>query len=96
MKELLQENGWLGVAFILTLQFVYSIWKDKTASKDKSLNDNTFAVTALTASVDKLQTVVAAIPKLQTDMKRNFSALRIISGNDWPRIRDEILKDADL
>jgi hypothetical protein len=71
MKELLQENGWLGVAFILTLQFVYTIWKDNNKSKDDALKENT-----------------AAIQKLQKDMNRFFTGLKLVAGNRWgPEIK---------
>lgn len=66
MKELLAENGWLGVAFILTLQFVYTVWKDKSKGHDDALNKNT-----------------AAIEKLQKDLNRYYTGLKIISGNRW-------------
>lgn len=66
MKEILAENGWLGVAFILTLQFVYSVWKDKNKNHDDALNKNT-----------------AAIEKLQKDLNRYFTAIKILSGARW-------------
>ena len=66
MKELLQENGWLGVALILTIQFVYTVWKDKQKTNDDALKANT-----------------AAILKLQKDMNRFFTGLKIVAGNRW-------------
>jgi hypothetical protein len=53
MKELLQDNGWAGVTIILCLQFVYSVWKDKTASKDKSLDANTEAIKKLNKDMNR-------------------------------------------
>lgn len=53
MKELLQENGWLGVAFILTLQFVYTIWKDKQKTNDDALKANTAAILKLQKELNR-------------------------------------------
>jgi len=53
MKDLLQENGWLGVAFILTLQFVYTIWKDKNKAKENALSANTEAIKKLSKDLNR-------------------------------------------
>lgn len=53
MKELLQENGWLGVAFILTLHFVYVVWKDKNKGKDDELAQNTLAIRKLNRDLNR-------------------------------------------
>ena len=37
MKELLAEHGWLGATIIVLIQFVYSIWKDRSKEDRKIL-----------------------------------------------------------
>lgn len=53
MKEILDEHGWLGVSFILLIQFLYQLWKDKNKSKDDTLSANTKAIKQLNRDLNR-------------------------------------------
>lgn len=101
------EYGIGGICVLLTLQVLFRVgeflWKLK--EKKETLSEN--AITALTKAVQdctlatqllehRLKTLEGALtelPKLKTDLQRSFSALKILAGEKWQTIRDEILKD---
>lgn len=53
MKELLQENGLLGVSLILVARFAWDIYLEKTKSKDKALDANTLAIQKLNKDLNR-------------------------------------------
>ena len=104
------EYGVAGVCVLLTImilikvgEYVLSIAKEKetlseTAVKNLSaeLKDNTQALRDLSGRLEKAEALAADIPKLKIDVRRFYTAIKTISGDEWPRVRDEIMKDSDL
>lgn len=43
-----------------------------------------------------LKNVLKRDEKRAIDIRRAFKAIRIMAGNDWPKIREEIMKDEKL
>ena len=94
MKELISLESTLAGVFIMqVLKFVWDIVKKKQDHSEDTMKYNTVAVQTLTASLDKLKEQISEIPKMKTDIKRSFTAHKIIAGDKWPEIRKEIMEE---
>lgn len=96
-----------GLCALLTLlvvlkagEIVLAFQKKKEALSESAIKDLTIAVQQNTAAtqhldrrLEKLEGVAAELPKFKLDIRRFYSALKVIAGDKWPRIRDEIMKD---
>lgn len=87
------EYGVAGVCVLLTImilvkvgEFLWSLRVKKDSVSDQAIKD-------LTAAVEKLEHTVADLPKFKTDIRRFYAAIKHVSGDKWPTIRDEIMKD---
>lgn len=69
-------------------EFIFQIFKkDRLADKE--------TINRLTASVDKLeQTMEKVMPlmRLPRDVRRVYRAIKILAGDRWPEISEEIVK----
>lgn len=65
-------------------------WRE---NKDR-ISDET--VRKLIASIDELKIAVSDLPKLKTDVRRYYHALKVLAGSKWPQVRAEILKEDEL
>ena len=63
---------------------------DTFKKKNQDLTSNTKAVTDLTKSIEKLEKDMAEIPKLRLDLRRYYTAVKILAGDKWPDIRKEL------
>lgn len=90
---LLKEYGIFALIAVIAVKMLIDIFRDKSAKQAKALEDNTEAVKDLTASMKEIKEQVAEIPKMKTDIKRNFAASKIIAGDQWPHIRKEITEE---
>ncbi len=95
---------------ILALQLVVSvgrvIWgiiKSKNDLSEQTVKDlsitlqlNTKAVEKLETSLKEIEQEISEIPKFKKDLTRLFSAVKFISGPQWPHIRKTILEDESL
>jgi hypothetical protein len=96
-----------GICVLLTLmvlvrvaEFVYSLHEKRESLSEnaiteltKAVQENTFAVKMLDARIATVETSMSELPKLKNDLRRSFCAVKEIAGDDWPRIRDVIMKD---
>lgn len=85
-------------------EFVWKIVerKEKVSEKTienliRSVQDNTVALQFLDARFDQrlknIEASIAELPKLKTDLRRFYAAMKEIAGDKWPAIREEITKD---
>lgn len=61
-----------------------------------SMEQNTEAVGHLEGRLKSLESSLAEIPKIKIDLRRYYLALKMIAGEDWPAVREEITKDSEL
>lgn len=101
------EYGVAGVCVLLTIsvllrvgEFVLKARAQKeSASEDavkaltKAVVENTAALEGLNRRMAELERVLGDLPRLKNDIRRSFAAIKEVAGPDWPRIRDEIMKD---
>lgn len=87
------KYGVAGVCVLLTIMVLIQVgkfvWTVKQ-EKDK-LSDDTVA--DLVKAVEKLEHTVSDLPKFRTDVRRFYTAIKVIAGDKWPQVRDEIMKD---
>lgn len=89
--------------FMKMVEFIVTILKKKSELSEKSIADLTSALRVNTAAVEKLDARIAAaektmaeLPKLKLDLRRLFTAVKRISGDDWEKIRKEIMDDVAM
>lgn len=101
------EYGIGGLCIILTLmvllkvgEFLWNIHEKSGAISSASIEKLTAAVTENTSAVMKLdyrlehlEKSVSDLPKFKEDIRKFYLAIKELSGDNWPKIRDEILKD---
>lgn len=101
------EYGIGGICVLLTLtvllkvaEFIWSVREKKESLSEQAVTDLTKAVQANTVATQflehRLQTLessVNEVPKLKTDLRRFYSAIKEIAGDRWGKIREEIMKD---
>ncbi len=94
-----------GIAVMLCLHFVFKVgeflWnmlKKKSELSDLSVEKLTTAINHGTNAIEKLEHELislkkdmAQIPRFKHDLRRAFMAIRIISGEKWPKIREELM-----
>lgn len=97
----------VSVCIILSLQLVVKVgeflWKLKekkdSASEEaiknltKALENNTETTRHLDVRLSKLETSLDGHVKLRKDVRRAFSAVKLVAGDRWPEIMKEILED---
>jgi hypothetical protein len=81
---------------LMLAKFFWGLRKAKEDTSEETLKYNTQAVQNLPMSLEKLKDQISALPKMQKDLKRSFVGIKIIAGNDWPRIRKEIEEEENL
>lgn len=96
-----------GIAVVLCLhllfkigEFLWTMLKKKSELSDLSVERLTHALEINTGAVKKLEIELnhikqdlSQIPRFKSDLRRAFLALRIMSGEDWPKIRAEIMEE---
>lgn len=107
MEAVFQRYGIAGVCILLTLmlfahvgEFLWKIQQKKSTATDEAIEqlttaveENTCAHKSLQNRIIHLESTIAELPKFKTDVRRFYAAIKELSGDEWPRIRDEILKD---
>lgn len=101
------EYGIGGACVLLTLTILMKVgeflWKLKE-QKDhlseatmqsliRAVQENTGAMQLLEHRLRTLEANMSEVPKLKTDLRRFYAAVKEIAGERWPAIRDEIVKD---
>lgn len=107
-KVMSLEYGISGVCVLLTLmiflkvgEFLWALQKKKESLSESTTRDlisavqaNTVATQHLDQRLKHLEKAISDVPKLKTDMRRFYIALKEVAGPvQWPRIRDEFMKD---
>jgi Tfp pilus assembly protein PilO len=87
------EYGVAGVCVLLTIMVVFQAFKFVWALREKKDNLSEKTIKELVIAVQKLEQTVADLPKFRTDIRRFYAAIKHVSGDRWPTIRDEIMKD---
>lgn len=59
----------------------------------RAVQDSTLAMKMIDLRLKAIEASNSDLPKLKNDLRRVYTALKEISGDDWSRIRDEIMKD---
>jgi C4-dicarboxylate transporter len=84
---------------IVILMIVYIVFKVSEFFWNRH-QDNTDTMKQLSKNLEAntatLKNLNSKIPKLHTDLNRLFSAVKIITGDDWPKIREEIMKEHEF
>lgn len=101
MEELfVSKYGVVGVFILLTIHLLWKVamfvWELKS-KKDSATEDTVAAlveaVDDVTDEMNELKDVLGEVKKLRVDLRRFYSAIKILAGDKWPRIRDEMLKE---
>ena len=99
-----------GIIIILALQliaklgeFAWGFVKKKSELSEQSINRLSSSLEANTKAVEKLEyriveaeQTISEIPKLKQDLRRLFTAVKRIAGDEWTDIRKDILDDERL
>lgn len=105
--EFFSKYGFAGVIVLLAIRIVISVgeflWRlhekknqvcETTIERlTESVKKNTIAIEVLTREIEKLEIPVKEVPKLKTDIRRFYLAVKAIAGDRWNQIRDEVLRD---
>lgn len=83
--------------------FVYEIIKEKQKDAEKDttnledlLAKNITVVRQLESDIKMVQDTLAQIPKLQKDLRRYYTAIKYLAGNDWPTISKVIVEEEEF
>lgn len=101
------EYGIGGVCVLLTLmvllrvaEFVWKMVERKGKISEETLEtlvravrESTVAMKFQDQRLKSIEDAVSELPKIKTDLRRFYAAMKEIAGDQWPAIRDEILKD---
>jgi hypothetical protein len=87
--------------FLFSLgEFVWKIKKEKDQLSEKTILElvaamkaNTESLKTLDHEMKALKDAFAEVPKLKLDLRRLFSATKMLAGDQWSDIRDEIMRD---
>lgn len=84
-------------------EFVFEMQKKRNEVSEDSIRNLTAALQVNTAAVEKLQgrmnemdQKLADIPKFKQDLRRAFTALKYLAGNEWNDVRNEMFSEGDL
>lgn len=86
--------------FLKILEFMWQFVKKKIDTNEDitkelitALNGCTSALAKLDEKVASLEAVLLEIPKFKLDLKRMFTAIKMMAGEDWAKIKKEIMDD---
>lgn len=87
------------MAFYICLRLIEFFWKQYTSKSEKTdeaIKKLTRAVEENTKSLKSLDGHISEFPKLKTDLNRLYTATKMLAGDQWPQIREEIMQDAEM
>lgn len=76
--------------------FLWEMLKQKSAVSEQSIQRLIEAVNRLEDRVREADVLLRSIPKISRDLKQAFMAIKILAGDNWSHIRDEIAEDSDV
>lgn len=84
-------------------EFAWDLFKKKSELSEQSvqklttaLEINTQAVTKLECRIQEVEAELSEIPKFKQDLRRLFSAVKSMAGDDWASIRKHIMEDENF
>lgn len=92
-KEISSKYGLVGIVIMLAIMVVIRVGEYLMKVKDRRDAVTEKSLQQLTAAVTRLEHTMSEIPKIKTDVRRFYAAVKIISGENWQKVRDEILKE---
>lgn len=109
-KLLTLEYGIAGLCVLVTLSILVKVgeflWvhkKEKDVLSNVEIKKLTSAVEANTAAsshlenrLKNLEEKYSDLPKFKEDMRRFYAAIKVMAGEEWPTIRDEIIKEKEF
>lgn len=88
--------------FTSFLKFLWSLVKKKAELSEQSIEKLTIALQLNTKATEKLESRIneveqelAEIPKFKNDLRRLFTGVKALAGEDWSRIRKIIMDDEE-
>lgn len=95
------------IAVVLALHLVFKlgefVWKLSQKDSEKNLQSlqkliaalesNSKEVEKLSCSMKEIEKDLAEMPKFKLDLRRVFTAVKLLSGDRWQKIRDDIMED---
>lgn len=94
------KYGIAGVCILLTLQslmkmaeFLWGLREKKDSVSEAAIKELTLAMEANTKEIHLLKTAVGELPKFKKDVRRFYTAIKTLAGDEWPDIRKELLED---
>ncbi len=94
------EYGVAGICVLLTInilvklgEFLWSLKQKKESASDATIEKLIQTVKENTYAIEHLEKSVSELPKMKTDLRRFFAAVKAISGDKWSQIKKEILED---
>lgn len=98
----------LALHFFLKLgQFAFKVFEKKEELKETTINNLRNSIDNLTTAIatnieathrleERMRSVeggVSEFTKVKTNVRQAFAALKFLAGDDWPRIKKEIIED---
>jgi hypothetical protein len=101
------ENGIAGLLLSIVLliflyiilrisEFFWNQYHQKTTKTEEAIIMLTEAVKENTSSINKLDKTIHDFPKMKTDLNHLYSATKMLAGDRWPEIRNEIMSDSEM
>ncbi len=94
----------VSICVLLSLQlvfrtgmFLWALREKKESASENAIKEltavvrlNTVATEHLDARLGEIENTLSELPKFKLDMRRMFTAIKLIAGEKWPQIRKEI------
>jgi hypothetical protein len=101
MSELLDKNNGLttllaGIAIVLCLHLLLKIGEvvmESIKKKGEHTDQNRVDIIKLEYHFKELNGKLDRLLKIDTDVRRAFTGVRLLAGEKWPEIRKEIMHD---
>lgn len=84
-------------------EFLWKMKEKRDSVSDATVDKLTIAVDKMTYSLETLQVrcgtlekSISDIDKIKTDLRRAFTAVRLLAGEDWTKIRKELDEDSHI
>lgn len=107
MKELFEllssANGIPALCVLVTLflllkigEFVWKLIEQKDKLKDDTVKELSDALKKNTQTLDEMKPLLSEIPKMKIDLRRYFTAMKIISGDKWKEVYRDVLEEEKM
>lgn len=86
----------VGIFLMLAFHLFFKIGESYFAHRETKDKVSDSSIAHLTKAVEELKLSISQLPKFQKDVQRFYTAIKLLAGDDWPAIRDEILEEDRL